>query len=142
MKVAGFPTIAFSASSTDRWGNVKMRVALALDNTGSMAAERQDHRAAERVADGGLIDQLSALAKNPGDVYISVVPFAKDVNVGASNYSATWIDWTDWLNPPTQQPNNGTYQATLPINWAMRSDRARTARSRTTAAVSPAPAAP
>ena len=37
MKVAGFPTISFGTSSTTAWGNVKMRVAMALDNTGSMA---------------------------------------------------------------------------------------------------------
>jgi hypothetical protein len=43
-----------------------------------------------------LIDQLAALAKNPGDVYISVVPFAKDVNVGASNYNQSWIEWSEW----------------------------------------------
>jgi hypothetical protein len=63
---------------------------------------------------GGLIDQLSALAKSPGDVYISVVPFAKVVNVGASNYAQNWIDWTDWQNPPTLQPANGAYQAAIP----------------------------
>ena len=116
MKVAGFPTIPFGSTSTTAWGNVKMRVALALDNTGSMASDGKI--AALRTAASNLVDQLSALAKNPGDVYISVVPFAKVVNVGASNSGATWIDWTDWQNPPTQQPNNGTYQATLPAKWA------------------------
>jgi Flp pilus assembly protein TadG len=121
LNVAGFPTLPFSASSTATWGNVKMRVALALDNTGSMSQNGKITALRNAVAgSGGLIDQLSALAKTPGDVYISVVPFAKDVNLGASNYTASWIDWTDWLNPPTSQPNNGvagTYQATLPMNW-------------------------
>ena len=51
---------------------------------------------AMQTAAKSLIDQLSALAKNPGDIYISVVPFAKDVNIGASNYNQPWIDWTDW----------------------------------------------
>ena len=94
MKVAGFPNINFSTTSTAAWGNVRMRVAMALDNTGSMGSDGKI--AALRTAASNLIDQLSALAKNPGDVYISVVPFAKDVNVGASNYQQTWIDWTDW----------------------------------------------
>jgi hypothetical protein len=50
-----------------------MRVAMALDNTGSMG---QDGKiAALRTAASNLVDQLSALAKNPGDVYISIVPF-------------------------------------------------------------------
>ena len=94
MKVAGFPNINFNSSSTTAWGNVRMRVAMALDNTGSMA---QDGKiGALRTAAASLVDQLSALAKDPGDVYISVVPFAKDVNVGSSNYNQSWIDWTDW----------------------------------------------
>ncbi len=33
LKVAGFPTLSFSTTSTTAWGNVKMRVAMALDNT-------------------------------------------------------------------------------------------------------------
>jgi Flp pilus assembly protein TadG len=94
MNVAGFPKLNFGTSSTAAWGNVKMRVALALDNTGSMADDGKI--AALRTAASNLVDQLSALAKNNGDVYISVIPFAKDVNVGTSNVSQTWIDWTDW----------------------------------------------
>ena len=94
MRVAGFPTLGINTSSTAAWGNVRLRVAMALDNTGSMA---QDGKiGALQTASKNLIDQLSALSKNPGDVYISIVPFAKDVNVGASNYNQNWIDWTDW----------------------------------------------
>ena len=94
MRVAGFPKIDFNSSSTSTWGNVRMRVAMALDNTGSMGQDGK--MPALQTAAKSLIDQLSALAKTPGDVYISIVPFAKDVNVGASNYNATWMDFTDW----------------------------------------------
>jgi Flp pilus assembly protein TadG len=118
LNVIRFPTLSFTANSTATWGNVKMRVALALDNTGSMAQNGKITALINAVAgSGGLIDQLSALAKNPDDVYISVVPFAKVVNLGASNSGQSWIDWTDWLNPPTSQPANGPDQATLPMNW-------------------------
>jgi Flp pilus assembly protein TadG len=116
-------TMNFTITSTTAWGNVKMRVALALDNTGSMADDGKITALRNAVAaTGGLIDQLSALAKNPGDVYISVIPFAKVVNVGSKYAGATWIDWTDWLNPPNWQPNNAltgmtNYQAALPVNW-------------------------
>jgi hypothetical protein len=88
---------------------------MALDNTGSMADDGKI--TALRTASTNLITQLSALANNPGDVYISIIPFAKVVNVGTSNYAQTWIDWTDWQNPPTQQPTLAT-QATLPSNWS------------------------
>ena len=84
MKIAGFPTLSFGTTSTTAWGNVKMRVALALDNTGSMAQDGKITALRNAVAGtGGLIDQLSGLAKNNGDVYISVIPFAKVVNAGA-----------------------------------------------------------
>ncbi|MCK1624898.1 TadE/TadG family protein [Bradyrhizobium sp. 160] len=120
MQIAGYPTLGFNTTSTATWGNVKMRVALALDNTGSMSDNNKMTALKNAVAGtGGLIDQLRALSKTNGDVYISVIPFAKDVNVGTSNYGQSWIDWTDWLNPPTAQPANvpGGYQASLPINW-------------------------
>lgn len=119
LQAAGYPsTMNFGTSSTTTWGNVKMRVALALDNTGSMQDNGKIVALRNAVAgSGGLIDQLSALSKNNGDVYISVIPFAKVVNVGSSNYGKNYIDWTDWLNPPTTQPNNGSTQAKLPMNW-------------------------
>jgi Flp pilus assembly protein TadG len=94
MKVAGFPTLDVGANSTSAWGLVRMRVALVLDNTGSMAQDGK--MAAMQTAAKSLVDQLSALAKTSGDVYISVVPFAKDVNVGNSNSSKYWIDFSDW----------------------------------------------
>jgi Flp pilus assembly protein TadG len=117
-----FSNMHFNTTSTTTWGNVKMRVALALDNTGSMQDNNKIVALRNAVAaTGGLIDQLSALAQNPGDVYISVIPFAKVVNVGTSNSAANWIDWTDWLNPPTTQPANAvgspSNQANLPGNW-------------------------
>jgi len=31
-----------------------------------------------------------------GDVYVSIIPFNHDVNVGSSNYAATWLNWSDW----------------------------------------------
>ena len=113
MKVAGFPTLNFNTNSTAAWGTVRMRVAMALDNTGSMAADGKI--GALRTAASSLIDQLSALAKNPGDVYISIVPFAKDVNVGATNYNASWIDWTDWDN------SNGSFGSCSSASYSNKS---------------------
>src|SRR4051795_10067742 len=105
LKVTGFPTLNFNTSSTATWGSVRMRVAMALDNTGSMAQDGK--MPAMQKAAKDLVDQLSGLAKTAGDIYISVIPFAKDVNVGASNYNQSWIDWTDWENDPAND-DNGT----------------------------------
>ncbi len=38
----------------------------------------------------------------PGDIKVSIVPFAVDVNVGTGNVNADWIDWSDW------EAKNGT----------------------------------
>lgn len=94
MKIAGFPTLDIGTSSTSAWGLTRMRVALVLDVTGSMADDGK--MPAMQTAAKNLVDQLSALAKTNGDVYISIVPFSKDVNVGSSNYDKSWIEWSDW----------------------------------------------
>jgi Flp pilus assembly protein TadG len=92
----GISQIAVGGSSTAAWGNTRLRVALALDNTGSM--DWSNKMTSLKTAAKNLIDQLKAAATNDGDVYVSIIPFAKDVNVGASNYTASWLDWTDWDN--------------------------------------------
>jgi hypothetical protein len=94
MRLVGFPTMDFKTSSTSAWGNVRMRVAMVLDVTGSMA--NNGKMAAMQKAAKSLVDQLSLLSKNDGDMYISMVPFAKDVNLGTSYKNQTWIDWSLW----------------------------------------------
>ena len=94
MKVAGIPNMNFNASSTATWGANLLRVALVLDNTGSMADYNKI--GALQSAAKNLVTQLSGLAQKNGDVYISVVPFEIDVNVGTSNVSASWLRWDLW----------------------------------------------
>ncbi|MDB5631872.1 MAG: hypothetical protein JWR49_727 [Tardiphaga sp.] len=113
MKVIGFPNMPINSASTTTWGNSRMRVAMALDNTGSMNSDGKI--GALKTAAKSLVDQLSALSKTDGDVYISVVPFAKDVNMGSTNYSQSWIDWTDW---EAEAPDLNT-AAKKPSNWAL-----------------------
>src|SRR5262249_58777973 len=93
MNIMGFPTLPLAASSTATFGNSRLRVALVLDNTGSMAqAGKID---ALKTATNNLLDALRAAAINDGDVYVSIVPFAKDVNLGAGNYNPTRIAWAE-----------------------------------------------
>jgi Flp pilus assembly protein TadG len=93
-KLLGFHSMNFSTSSTIKWGSTKLRVALALDNTGSMALAGK--MTALKSATKALLTQLQAAASTAGDVQVSIVPFAKDVNVGANKHAADWIDWSDW----------------------------------------------
>lgn len=106
MKIAGYPSLDLNTSSTSAWGNVRMRVALVLDVTGSMASSGK--MTALHTAAKSLVDQLSALAKTAGDVYISLVPFAKDVNLGTSYANKSWIDWTA-ANPTWGTCSRSTY---------------------------------
>ena len=92
--IIGYNSIAVNGTATAKWGSSRLRVALALDNTGSMAMDGKI--TALKTATKSLLSQLQSAATTNGDVYVSIIPFSKDVNVGASNYAANWIDWSDW----------------------------------------------
>jgi len=93
--VIGMKTISVTGSSTATWAErTRLRVALVLDNTGSMA--QSGKMPALQTAAKNLLSRLNSAATTNGDVYVSIIPFAKDVNVGASNYNANWIDWSLW----------------------------------------------
>ena len=94
LSVLGIDTIQITASTTSTWGNTRLRVALVLDNTGSMS--QSGKITALKTATNNLLTQLQTAVVNPGDVYVSIVPFVNAVNLGATNYAASWIDWTDW----------------------------------------------
>lgn len=92
--IIGIQQMPISVTSTAAWGNTRLRVALALDNTGSMASSGKIE--ALKTASKNLLDQMKSMARQAGDVYVSIVPFSKDVNVGSSAAAAAWIDWEDW----------------------------------------------
>ena len=94
MGMVGFPQISIETTGTVNWNNSKLRVALVLDNTGSMSSAGK--LTALKSASHNLLTQLQSAAQQNGDVLVSIIPFVKDINMGASNYNANWIDWTDW----------------------------------------------
>jgi Flp pilus assembly protein TadG len=100
MPVLGVDHIDIGATSTSVWGNTRLRVALVLDNTGSMASA--DKMTALKTATQNLLTQLRTAASTPDDVYVSIVPFSKDVNFGSANYNQPWLRWDLW------DPLNGT----------------------------------
>jgi Flp pilus assembly protein TadG len=114
LKVLGFSTVDITASSTVKWGNSRLRVALVLDNTGSMSSSNK--MTALKNATNSLLAQLKSAAVNNGDVYVSIIPFAKDVAVDVTNYTQPWIDWTDWEAEPA---NLDTARGgSKPSNWS------------------------
>ena len=94
MNVVGYQKITVTDSSTSKWGSTRLRVALVLDKTGSMADDGK--MTALKSATKSLLTQLKSAASTDGDVYVSIIPFSKDVNAGVANYNQNWIDWSSW----------------------------------------------
>ena len=92
--VLGYDHIDISASTTSTWGNIRLRVALVLDNTGSMASSNKI--SALKTASKNLLAQLKTAAVTDVDVYVSIVPFSKDVNVGSDKLNGSWLRWDLW----------------------------------------------
>jgi Flp pilus assembly protein TadG len=100
----GTPELTVSATTEIIWGIKKLNLALALDNTGSMASNGK--MAALKEAAHNLLNTLQAAAKQPDDVKVSIIPFATDVNIGTTYKDESWIDWEQWENV------NGTCSST------------------------------
>ena len=94
MQIFGHKEMTISSTSVVKWGNTKLRIALALDNTGSMG--QANKLPALKTATKELLKMLQGASDKPGDVQVSIVPFAKDVNVGAKNWTAPWVKWDEW----------------------------------------------
>ncbi|MGN6590481.1 MAG: pilus assembly protein TadG-related protein [Sphingomicrobium sp.] len=92
MGIMGYNQLTVRGTSTSSWGTTRMWVALALDNTGSMADAGK--MTALKSATKSLLTQLQAAASQNGDVYVSIIPFSKDVNVGTAYKDQDWIDWS------------------------------------------------
>ena len=91
MGIIGTANVPLAVSSSTVWGEAKLRVALALDNTGSMSSSSK--MTALKTATHNLLTQLKGAATVSGDVYVSIIPFVKDVNVGSTNYNQNWVKW-------------------------------------------------
>jgi len=102
--VIGFDKLTVSTSSTSRWGVNRLRVSLVLDNTGSMADNGK--MSALQTATKNLLTQLKNAVSTDGDVYVSIVPFVKDVNLGAANWNSDYLYWGTLAQDPTLSDNN------------------------------------
>ena len=109
---APFKKIPLNVIATSTFGNTRLRVAHVLDTTGSMASAGKLTALQNALTNttNGLLAQLKSAAINPGDVYVSIVPFVKDVNAGSTNNTANWIYWDDAAKTDTTSwdANNGS----------------------------------
>jgi len=108
MNVVGYHSYTINASSTVVWGQQKLWVSLVLDTTGSMSQSDPTGTtkiAALKTATHSLLNMLQSVALNPGDVQVSITPFARDVKLGTSYSNQSWLSWTDWLAAPSSAPS-------------------------------------
>ena len=101
--IIGIDKIDVTSSSTSKWGETRLRVALVLDNTGSMADAGK--MSALQSATNSLLTQLKNAVTTDGDVYVSIVPFVKDVNLGAANWNSDYLYWGTVAQDPTLSDN-------------------------------------
>ncbi|MGA8799868.1 MAG: VWA domain-containing protein [Pseudolabrys sp.] len=113
--VIGISEVNISAMSVSTWGNTRLRVALVLDNTGSMASDEKID--ALKTASHNLLSQLQSAAVRPEDVYVSIVPFSKGVNFGADNHAASWLRWDLWDAVNAAEQYSSRPQGVKPLSY-------------------------
>jgi Flp pilus assembly protein TadG len=90
-QVIGYKQIDIGTNSQVRWGYKGIELALALDNTGSMAQKNKitELKSAVKL----LFSTLKANSKTSGDTKIAVIPFNTVVNIGTEYADATWMSY-------------------------------------------------
>ena len=88
-QIIGYKKMDLRTTSQVRWGFKALELALALDNTGSMAAKNKmvELKSAVKL----LLATLKKNSKVPGDTKIAIIPFTTVVNVGTENADASWV---------------------------------------------------
>jgi Flp pilus assembly protein TadG len=116
-------SVTVGVSSNVVWDTTKLWVGLALDNTGSMKeTDRTGTSKISALKTGAhqLLTIMQNAAATPGDVQVAILPFSKDVNVGAGKVSENWIDWADWSAAPqdSQPPADVGPGSRCPYSWS------------------------
>jgi Flp pilus assembly protein TadG len=120
--VLGKKTMDISATSQVRWGFKALELALALDNTGSMAAKNKmvELKSAVKL----LFSILKKNSKVPDDTKIAVIPFTTVVNVGTEYADAPWIAYdakitrANWQGCVADRDQPNDVKDTAPVGGA------------------------
>lgn len=91
LNLVGITSETLAVQSKSAWSSKRLRVALALDNTGSM--EKLGKMDALKTATNNLLDKLKGESTTAGDVYVSIIPFNKNVNIGKS--LSSYVAWKE-----------------------------------------------
>jgi Flp pilus assembly protein TadG len=111
MKVFGQDNMNLSVNSEVVWGIKKLELALALDNTGSMASSGKMSNL--KSAAHTLLTTLKNAAKTDGDVRVAIIPFDTTVRIGTSYKDQPWFDIDSAMDCNGWLPGTGCTSA----NW-------------------------
>jgi Flp pilus assembly protein TadG len=102
----GIPSWNIAAQSVVTTTSVKLRVSLALDNSGSMCEPDNIPCPGDtnpntkintlKTATTNLLTTLKGAASNPNDVTVAIVPFTNAVDVGTAYKNASWLTYAPW----------------------------------------------
>lgn len=108
------PTMIIGADSQVQWGMKKLELALALDNTGSMASsQKMTHL---KTASKNLLTTLKNAAKKDGDIKVAIIPFDTTVNLGTSYKNNDWFDY-DQIDCNGSQSGKGCDSSNWKDHW-------------------------
>lgn len=96
-QVIGYRTIDLGATSQVRWGFRSLELALALDNTGSMAQKNKivELKSAVKL----LFSILKSNSRTSDDTKIAVIPFNTVVNIGTEYADSPWMSYDAPITP-------------------------------------------
>ena len=108
-RVMGINSIAVSANTESSWGTKTIELALALDNTGSMASSGKMD--ALKTATRDLLKIMKDAAVASDQIKISIVPFATQVRLSTSYKDKAWLRFTE-----TRTVGSGSSKSTETIS--------------------------
>lgn len=97
-RILGIETMPVSSVAQAGWGTNRIELAMVLDNTGSMATSGKMDEL--KKASRSLLKTLERAASEPGQIMVSIVPFATQVRLPQSYASADWLRF----NPLSSEP--------------------------------------
>lgn len=90
MQIVGQPTMTLNTVAGASFATRQIEIALVLDNTGSMGSDGK--MAALKAAANDFLDHLARNQPSVGDIRVSLIPYATQVNVGVAQAGAPWLD--------------------------------------------------
>ena len=105
MKIAGINSTVVGATTQVGFVTVKLEIALALDNSGSMS--QNGKLSALKTAVNDLVTTLQQAAPTTDFAKLAIVPFNSQVNIGSAYKAAPWLRFDTAIENPNFHGSSG-----------------------------------